>query len=105
MATTNIADTDFQTKVLQSKTPVLVDFWAPWCGPCRMVGPIIDKLSEKNSDVAVGKMNIDENSKYAAQFGIRAIPTVLFFKDGQLLDKLSGANPEATYQAKLDSLK
>ena len=89
-------DANFDAEVLQSDVPVVVDFWAVWCGPCRMVGPIIDELSgEYEGTAKVGKVNVDENRTVAAQFGIRNIPTVLFFKNGEVVDKQVGAAPKA----------
>ncbi|MEI7675154.1 MAG: thioredoxin [Bacteroidales bacterium] len=99
-----ITDASFQ-ELLQSGKPVVVDFWAEWCGPCRMVGPIIEELSkEYDGKVTIGKIDVDENTEVAAQFGIRNIPTILFFKDGQVVDKQVGAAPKSAFVAKIDSL-
>ncbi len=87
-----ITDSDFENMVIKSDTPVLVDFWAPWCGPCRGIGPIVEELaSEYEGKVRVCKMNVDECSKTPAMFGIRAIPTLIVFKDGEVVDQITGA--------------
>ena len=100
-----ITDSNFEETVLKSDKPVLVDFWAAWCGPCRMVGPIIDELSEEYEGKAVvGKVDIDSNQQYAAQFGVRNIPTVLAFKNGELVDRKIGVSSKNDYAQALDSL-
>ena len=100
-----ITDSNFEETVLKSDKPVLVDFWAEWCGPCRMVGPIIDELSEEYEGKAVvGKVDIDSNQQYAAQFGVRNIPTVLVFKNGELVDRKVGVSSKNDYAQALDSL-
>ena len=97
-----ITDADFDNTVLKSSVPVLVDFWAPWCGPCRAVGPIIDELSAEFSGKAlVVKMNVDENPATPAKYGIRAIPTLIVFKNGEVLEQLTG---QATKSAIKDML-
>ena len=100
-----ITDSNFEETVLKSDKPVLVDFWAAWCGPCRMVGPIIVELSEEYEGKAVvGKVDIDSNQQYAAQFGVRNIPTVLVFKNGELVDRKVGVSSKNDYAQALDSL-
>ena len=100
-----ITDENFEETVLKTDKPVLVDFWAAWCGPCRMVGPIIDELSDEYKDKAVvGKVDIDSNQEYAAKFGVRNIPTVLIFKNGELVDRKVGVSTKSDYSNILDSL-
>lgn len=92
-------------ELIASGKPVVIDFWAEWCGPCRMVAPIIDELAtEYEGRVAIGKYNVDEENDLSAEFGIRNIPTILFFKGGELVDKQVGAAPKAAIQAKVDAI-
>ncbi len=87
-----VTDADFENVVIKSSIPVLVDFWASWCGPCRGVAPIVDELSQEyEGKVLVCKVNVDENFKVPSQFGIRAIPTLILFKDGEVVDQITGA--------------
>ena len=98
-----ITDATFDEVVLKSSQPVLVDFWAEWCGPCRMVGPIIDELSkEYEGKAVVGKVDVDNNQEFAAKFGVRNIPTVLLFKNGELVDRKVGVSPKAVYVTSID---
>ena len=97
-------DANFEELVKKSDKPGLVDFWAEWCGPCRMVGPIVEELSkEYEGKVVVGKVNVDHNPNISMEFGIRNIPTILFFKNGQVVDKQVGAVPKAQLAAKLNA--
>ncbi len=96
-ATASVTDTSFKEEVLESDIPVLVDFWAPWCGPCRMVAPVVDEIADQYKDkVKVVKLNTDENPNVASQYGIRSIPTIMIFKGGQRVDMVVGAVPKTT---------
>ena len=94
---------DFDAEVLQSDVPVLVDFWAVWCAPCRMIAPVIDELAEEYQEkgLKVGKLNVDMNPSTSVRFGVRSIPAVLFFKDGELIDQIVGAGPKKIYEDKV----
>ena len=98
-------DTNFDSEVLQSSEPVLVDFWAPWCGPCRQIAPMIDELANENPGVKIGKVNIDDNPSAAQKYGVNSIPTLLVFKDGQVTESFVGVRPKAQLQDALNSVK
>ena len=100
-----ITDQTFEETVLKSEKPVLVDFWAAWCGPCRMVGPVIDEVStEYEGKAVVGKVDVDANQEFAAKFGVRNIPTVLVFDKGELVNRQVGVSPKNIYTESLDAL-
>jgi thioredoxin 1 len=95
-----ITDDNFQNEVLNSDTPVLVDFWAEWCGPCRMVAPVLDQLAdEMNGKVRIAKLNVDENQRIAYQYQVSSIPTFILFKGGQMADRTMGAMPKSAFQS------
>ena len=99
-----LTDADFDTQV-KAQSLIVVDFWAEWCGPCRMVAPVLEELANEYSDrLAVGKVNVDENRQTASRFGVRSIPTLMFFRDGARVDQVIGAHPKATIKAKIDQL-
>lgn len=101
----DVSDQNFESEVIKSAVPVLVDLWAPWCGPCRMVGPVIEKLAEEyEGKVKFYKLNVDENQQTAAKYSVMSIPTLLFFKNGERADTVVGAVSEQTLKPKLDAL-
>ena len=102
MSVHTITKENFDALVLQSGKPVLVDFWAPWCGPCRMVSPIVDEIAGERPDITVGKVNVDEQPELAMQFGVMSIPTLLVFKEGKLAQKAVGARPKEELLALLN---
>ncbi len=101
MSVINIKKNNFQNEVLNSEMPVLLDFWAPWCGPCRMVGPIVDEIADERVDIKVGKVNVDEQPELAAQFGVMSIPTLVVMKNGKIVNQVTGARPKAQILAML----
>jgi thioredoxin 1 len=99
-----VTDATFEEVVLKSDKPVMVDFWAAWCGPCRMVAPIMEQLTaEYDGKATIAKVDVDENQQFAAKYGVRNIPTVLVFKNGELVEKQVGVAPKATYAQKIDA--
>ena len=98
-----LTDATFDDEVGKAPTPMIVDFWAPWCGPCRMVGPIIDEIAQEHGDkVCIGKLNVDENPGVASKFGIMSIPTIMLFKDGQPDKKIIGARSKADFEREFE---
>jgi thioredoxin 1 len=96
---TEITDENFQSEILSSSTPALVDFWAAWCGPCRAIGPVVEELAGQfEGQLKVGKLNVDENPKTPAQYGIRAIPTLILFKNGTVAEQITGAVSKSTLE-------
>ncbi len=95
MAVINITLENFEAEVIKSEKTVLVDFWAPWCGPCRMLSPVVDEIGEERTDIKVGKVNVDEQEELAMRFGIMSIPTLIVFKNGEPVKKTMGVQPKA----------
>ena len=101
MSAININQINFQSEVLRADRPVLLDFWAPWCGPCRMEGPILEEIAAERSDIKVGKVNVDEQPELAGQFGVTSIPTLVVLKDGRIVNQATGARPKSQILALL----
>ena len=101
MSAINVNKNNFDQEVLNSDKPVLLDFWASWCGPCRMVSPIVDEIAAERSDIKVGKINVDEQPELAAQFGVMSIPTLVVMKNGRIVNQAVGARPKAQILAML----
>jgi thioredoxin 1 len=103
MSVYNFTESNFKAEVLESKIPVLVDFWANWCGPCRMVAPIVDELAKEYSGkIKIGKVDVDANSSIASQYGIMSIPTLIFFKDGKVMAQLTGVQSKDSLKRKIE---
>ena len=98
---TEVTDTNFQAEVLESGQPVLVDFWAPWCGPCRVVAPVLEEIAGERDDLRIVKLNTDENPQTAGSYGIMSIPTMILFKHGQPVKQIVGAKPKRALEAEL----
>ena len=101
MSIIEITQENFQKEVIESDRPVLVDFFATWCGPCKMVSPIVDEIAEERSDVVVGKVNVDDNPELASKYGVMSIPTLVVIKDGKIVNQAMGARPKAQILAML----
>ena len=99
---TEVTDTNFQAEVIESDQPVLVDFWAPWCGPCRVIAPSLEEIAAERDDLRIVKLNVDDNQQTAANFEVLSIPTLILFKNGQVAKKVIGAYPKKRLEAELE---
>lgn len=105
MSTIKITDSTFEAEVLKSNIPVIVDFWAQWCGPCRAIAPVLEELAKQfEGKVKIGKIDVDENQNYASQYGIRSIPTMIAFKNGEIVNQIIGGKPKTELVKWLESL-
>ncbi|MBN1913252.1 MAG: thioredoxin [Candidatus Omnitrophica bacterium] len=105
MALLHLSDANFKTEVLESKTPVLVDFWAPWCGPCKAIAPVLEELaSECGSKVKIAKVNVEESQEVATRYGIMSIPTLMFFKDGKVIEQMVGVQSKLQLKQKIEEI-
>ncbi len=100
----DVTDTNFQAEVLESEQPTLVDFWAPWCGPCRVVAPVLEEIAGERQDLRIVKLNVDDNQRTAAQYGVMSIPTMIVFKNGQAAKTIVGAYPKRRLEAELEPI-
>ena len=98
----DVTDANFQAEVIEASEPVLVDFWAPWCGPCRVVAPVLEEMAQERPDLRIVKLNVDDNQQTAAQFEVLSIPTMILFKNGQAAKKIIGAYPKRRLEAELE---
>jgi len=98
----DVSDANFQAEVIESDAPVLVDFWAPWCGPCRVVAPVLEEIASERPDLRIVKLNVDDNQQTAAQFDVLSIPTMILFKNGEVAKKIVGAYPKRKLEAEIE---